>query len=706
MPSVAISADFLEAFAQIPKAQQRKVREFITRFQLDPTAAGINYEPIHEARDRRVRTVRVDLAYRAVILHPERGDVFLLAWVDHHDEAITWAKDRIFEVNPITGALQVLDVRTLERAEPPRLQPEVTRELAEFRLFETFADADLLRTGLPSPLLPSVRALRTPEELDGLQRFLPEEAYEALYWIANLGYSVDQALAEVARPRPERAPDPDDLQRALQHPDSRRRFVVVKSSDELVEMLNAPLAKWRVFLHPSQANLVQADYSGPARVLGGAGTGKTVVAMHRARHLAADVFTAETDRILVTTFTKNLAHNVETLLRGLCGLEFVRIEVVNLHRWVAQFLRGQGIGFEVAEPSEIEACWRDTFSARGAGDWSEAFARGEWTAVVQAQGIATLEDYLRAPRTGRRVRLPRPQRAALWSLFAEYRRNLATLGKAEWADVVRETRLYLARNGAVLPYRAVIVDEAQDMHPEELKLIRQLVPAGPNDLFLVGDAHQRIYGRPVVLSQCGINVRGRSSKLRINYRTTEEIRDWAVGVLTGQPIDDLDGGADSTADYVSLLHGPTPTVRHFQFFGEELDTITQTIHDLLRDVEAETICLVARTRKQIEEDYGPALTRAGIPILYLQADTPEDAGSGVRLATMHRVKGLEFQHVIVAGVCDGIVPLERLHKDADEGERAETEVQERCLFHVAASRARDTLTITGYGKPSRFVWAD
>ncbi len=210
-----------------------------------------------------------------------------------------------------------------------------------------------------------------------------------------------------------------------------------------------------------------------------------------------------------------------------------------------------------------------------------------------------------------------------------------------------------------------------------------------------------------MLSQCGIHVRGRSSKLRINYRTTEEIRDWAVGLLTGQSVDDLDGGVDSTVDYVSLLHGPTPTVKHCQFFGEELDAITGTIRDLLTDIPPETICLVARTRKQIEEDYSPALARAGIPALYLQADTPEDAGPGVRLATMHRVKGLEFQHVIVAGVCDGLVPLERTHQDADEADRAETEVQERCLFHVAASRARDTLTITGYGRPSRFLhWQD
>jgi superfamily I DNA/RNA helicase len=699
MPQVAISSDFLTAFSRVPKGQQKKVREFITRFQTNPTSAGINYEAIQEARDKRVRSVRIDLAYRAIVLHPQQGDVFLLAWVDHHDEAMEWARNKIFEVNPATGALQIIDAKAVEQV--VSLPPAGPKTLEEYGPFETFGDDDLLRAGLPRPLLPAVRALKSAEALEDLKPFLPDEAYETLFWVANLGYSVDQALGQVAKP-PAKI-DTEDLAAALEHPDSRRRFVVVKSADELVEMLNAPLEKWRVFLHPSQASLVRRDFKGAARVLGGAGTGKTVVAMHRAHYLAAEVFTQSTDRILFTTFTRNLATNIRGNLKSLCGTEFDRIEVTHLHSWAASFLKSQGINISIASRAELDACWQNAFSAVGTGAWPEGFFHSEWERVVQAQGITTKEEYLQAPRTGQSVRLARPQRAQVWQVLDEFKRGLTASGKLEWTDLIRQTRLYLAHSGVALPYRAVVVDETQDWHPEDLKLIRQLVPSGANDLFLVGDAHQRIYGRPVVLSQCGINVRGRSSKLRINYRTTEEIRDWSVGVLTNQAVDDLDGGADALTEYTSLLHGQSPQVLRCKSLSEEQACLIERIKALLQDVAPETICLVARTNRQLLEDYAPMLARAGLACLHLQRDTPEDAGPGVRLATMHRVKGLEFAHVLIAGVNDGVVPLEAaLHAD-DQIERADSELQERCLFHVAATRARDTLSVTSYGVPSRWL---
>ena len=567
-------------------------------------------------------------------------------------------------------------------------------------MFGTFQDGDLLRTGLPKLLLPAVRALRKPEDLDEIQPYLPEEAYETLYWIANLGYSIDQALNEISKPT---AVDPTDLVEALNHPDSKRRFVVVKSVDELVEMLNAPLAKWRVFLHPSQASLVSRDFNGPARVLGGAGTGKTVVAMHRARHLASQVFKASTDRILFTTYTKTLAANIRANLKSLCGPEIDRIEVVHLHSWAVSFLRSQGVKFEVASQEEIRQCWRDAFSAVGTGEWSEAFLKNEWERVIQAQGITSREEYLHAPRIGQNVRLNRPQRAAVWEIFDEYKRNLNILGKLEWTDVIHQTRIYLASKGSLLPYRSVVIDETQDLHPEDLKLIRQIVPEGANDLFFVGDAHQRIYGRPVVLGQCGINIKGRSSKLRINYRTTEEIRNWSLAVLNNQTIDDLDGGVDSSQEYRSLLRGEQPTIRCFPSLSQENKYISETIGSLLADgVKQETICLVARTNKQLIEDYIPGLLSAKIDYLLLNSDTSDDAGEGVRLATMHRVKGLEFHHVIIVGVNAGLIPWESSQK-LDDIEQYDSELQERCLFHVACTRARDTLTITSYGIASSFM---
>ncbi len=699
-PKVAISSDFLTAFSRIPKAQQKKVREFITRFELNPTASSINYESI-QARDKRVRTVRIDLNYRAIVLHPQKGDVYVLVWVDNHNEAMAWAENKVFEVNPATGALQVIDAVEVEKVVSAQ-KPATPKPLEAYGPYETFADDDLLRTGIPNPLLPAVKALTTADELEELKPYLPEEAYESLFWIGHLGYSVQQALDEVGS-KPVSDVDPDDIATALKQPDSQRRFATIKTSSDLAEILNAPLAKWRIFLHPSQARLVRSNYHGPARVLGGAGTGKTVVAMHRACYLATELFTDSTDRILFTTFTRTLAQNIEANLRNLCPEAIKRVEVVNLHRWAVHFMQSQGITLDIASNNEINECWRNAFSAVGIGKWSEAFFPNEWEQVVRAHGVTNRAEYLRVARTGRRVRLSRKERAEVWEVFDEFKRELNELGKVEWLDVIHQTRLYLAENRNILPYRAAVVDETQDLHPEELKLIRQIVPAGDNDIFLVGDAHQRIYGRQVVLSHCDINIVGRSRKLKINYRTTEEIKNWSVAVLKKLHIDDLDGGKDTHADgYRSLLSGDPPDIHNFPSLLKETEFIVEAVRQLLSGDEPEAICLVARTRRQLEEDYVPALTKAGLPCLYLQKDTAETEGSGVRLTTMHRVKGLEFNHMLIAGANAEFLPL--IFHDAPAGEDSpETELKERCLLHVAATRARDSLTITSFGVPSEFL---
>lgn len=693
MTTIAMSDDFLTAYSRIPQAQQKKVREFVTRFQENPKSAAINYEPLIETKDSRVRTVRIGLEYRAIVLHPEKGDVYVLVWVDHHDEAMDWAKNKVFDINPQTGALQVLDTKFIDTAPARDAYDDVNS------LFGTFSDEDLLRTGLPKGLLPAIRALNATEELDAIQQYLPAEAYEALFWIANLGYSIEQALNETSHPQ--KSIDPNDLSQALSHPDSKRRFVSVKNVDELVEILNAPLAKWRIFLHPSQASLVTKTFNGPARVLGGAGTGKTVVAMHRAKYLAANVFTKPTDRVLVTTYNKTLAHNLRSNLQSLCGSELERIEVTNLHNWAVSFLRSHGVEFAPVNNEEIEQCWSDAFSAVGIGEWAPEFFKEEWSEVVQGNGISSREEYLGASRVGQRVRLTRPQRDQVWDVFDEYKRNLSSLGKMEWVDMIRQTRLYLQSKSISLPYKSIVVDETQDFHQEDLKLIRQMVAEGANDLFFVGDAHQRIYGKPITLGRCGINIKGRSSKLKINYRTTEEIRNWSLRVLNGEQLDDLDGGTDTDKEYKSLLHGAKPEVRNFSSLSEEKKFIAGHIKSLLESANAETICLTARTMRQLMDDYIPTLLSSKLDYVLLNNDTNDYDGAGIRLATMHRIKGLEFHHVIVASVNAGVVPLEFLK--ATTADFADTLRKERCLFHVSCTRARDTLTITSYGVPSEFL---
>lgn len=208
-----------------------------------------------------------------------------------------------------------------------------------------------------------------------------------------------------------------------------------------------------------------------------------------------------------------------------------------------------------------------------------------------------------------------------------------------------------------------------------------------------------------MLKHCGIHVVGRSSKLRLNYRTTEEIRNWSVALLEGQPIDDLDGGTDDQRGFLSLLHGDPPEVKAFEELQDELEFVVGRVRELLAIGPPEHICIVARVRRLLHADYAPALAQAGIPHTELDAREESDSGEGVRLATMHRVKGLEFPHMLVVAVNAGVLPLPAaVEAAADAAEQAERETQERCLLYVAATRARDTLTISAYGEPSPFLW--
>ena len=692
MLTVAIASEFLDAFARIPRAQQRKVREFTEKFRINPKVPGINYEKIHAVKDDKVRTVRIDQKYRAVILHSPEGDVYVLVWVDNHDEAMDWAGKRRFEVNPVTGSLQVFSVSEAEEAVAKE------KKTKEPGLLDAYDDDVLLSFGVPQALLPSVRAVETQDALLALVKHLPAEAAEALTWLGE-GNPVEEVRAAVTVTPAKGTVNTEDLGTALENADTKRRFVTVKSQDDLTSILNAPLAKWRIFLHPSQENLVGKKFSGPARVLGGPGTGKTVVAMHRARHLAREVFKEKTDRILFTTYTANLAESVEQNLRSLCGDQGERIEVIHLHAWAVRFMKTQGVDFQVASDEEIDRCWEEALAVAGDPDFDVGFLKQEWALVVRANGITTSPEYLQVPRTGRGRTLTKPQRGKVWKVFEEYRSALKDKGKHEWLQVIQETRRYLEKKKEILPYRAVVVDESQDFHPEGWKLIRALVPGGANDLFLVGDAHQRIYGRKVTLKDCGVLVQGRSSNLKINYRTTEQIRNWSMALIQGIEVDDLDGEKDREGGYRSLLSGAAPEVRKFDTAEEEGQFLVETVKELLKHKQPEEICLVARTGKLLSDHYQPLLKAAKVPCVVLKKKN--DPGEpGVRLGTMHRVKGLEFPVMLLAGVNSGVVPMRVSSVESDPTARAEHEERERSLLFVAATRARDHLIVTAHGNPS------
>ena len=704
---VAIAADFLNAFAAIPKNQQGKVLEFITKFKANPLSPGIHYEKITQFKDPTLRSVRIDKNYRGIVKKPETGNVFLLLWVDSHDNAYQWAANKRCTINPETGSLQVYEIDDRQVDEIKNVGVEGDGRPAG--LFGGIKDKHLMKLGVPEELLSLVRGIETESQLDKSLPYFPDEVGEALLALAA-GYTLEEVFREFDRDD-EKQPriDPEDYETALKNPDSKRRFFMVEDDLVLQEMLKAPLEKWRVFLHPSQRRLVEREWNGPVRVLGGAGTGKTVVAIHRAKWLAENIFTKDKDKILFTTFTRNLAADIKDNLAKICQPEVMRrIEVVNLDRWVTGFLRRNDYNYDIDYFQRAKPLWDKAITLMPQElALPEGFYREEWVRVIQTHGITTLNEYLQVSRIGRGVRLNRRDRKVIWPVFEEYRLLLNEHNLREIDDAMCDARMLIRTKGNVLPYRAIIVDEAQDMGRQAFQLIRQMIPGGEqkNDLFIVGDAHQRIYRHQVVLGQCGINIRGRGRKLKINYRTTEENRRWAVNLLSGMEFDDLDGGLDTQKGYRSLLSGMAPVVKCFSTFQEEIDYILHYLDQVEDEGGAVSeICLVARTRDLLKQ-YEGALKARGREVCFIRRSEPEDRGlQGVRLATMHRVKGLEFNRVVIAGVNDTIIPWEGHGEVSDDPVvKKEHEAHERSLLYVAATRAKKEVVVTGFGKMSRFL---
>jgi hypothetical protein len=701
---VAIGDGFLESFAQIPKGKQKKVMEFVAKFRHDPRGSGINYESINDSKDENFRSVRIDLEYRGIVLKPEKGDVYILLWVDKHDDAYQWARRHRCDIHPTTGVLQMMEVTIGEPAAPmPSLEAAAPQPAKP--LFEVPEDV-FLSLGVPSLRLAWVKALTSVESLEMGQSLLPIEAFEALYLLAT-GIPLADILKEY-EPVVDKPVDTGDFATALEQDATKRSFVVVENEMELLEMLEAPLEKWRVFLHPGQRRLVERNWNGPVRVLGGAGTGKTVVAMHRTKWLAQHAL-AEGERILFTTFTSNLATDIKENLRKICSQDVLdRIEVVNLDAWVSAYLKSRSYKPRIVYPGgkgkEYDSCWDYAKAVMPAqAGLPDSFYAEEWERVVLAQAVQTQKDYLFAKRTGRGVPLTRKQRIEIWPVFEEMRLQLSHKHLTTIEDAVHDSMTELEKDAlGSARYRAVVVDEGQDFGPEMLSLLRHLVKPQENDLFIVGDGHQRIYRRKAVLSRCGIDVVGRSRKLKINYRTTEEIRAYATAVLEDIPVDDLDAGMDGAKDYRSLTHGERPTVRHFESLGAEVDWILAQVDDLEAEgLRPRDVCITVRTNALLDAIQSILLAKK-VETRKLSRQVPDNRNlEGIRLATMHRVKGLEFKAVFMACVNDGIVPLKAANFDTqDPVELGQLEVSERALFHVAATRAVQHLFLSSHGRCS------
>ncbi|MEU7887775.1 UvrD-helicase domain-containing protein [Microbispora bryophytorum] len=695
MARLGVYRDFFRRFLKLEKPVQDQVVEVFSKFE-EVTYAGLHLETVKNARDVRMRTIRITDFWRGVVLAPDEGDLYVLLNVLPHDKAYEWAARRSVTVNAVTGIIETRDFVTMKEQTP------VTGPASSVAtpLFAHVNDADMERLGIDAQVLGLARTFTSEEQLEKAQAFFPEQQHDALVGLVS-GMTVDEVWATlpVSVIRPEEI-DTEDVVAAVER--SPEQVLLVSGPDELMKAFAKPFALWRIYLHPSQQSAAYGSFSGPARVTGGPGTGKTVVALHRAKHLAEQADAAKS--VLVTTFIRTLPSTMEDALRQLVDDDEVlkRIEVRHVDGVAYRIVTGGAGSLAVLRPEEEKA--RLTKVVRKLGlpsRFDEAFLSHEWREVILSQGIGSLEEYQQATRPGRGRALGHLQKAQIWDAVNAFTDGLKADKVWTYETICLEaTRLLEA--GERTPYRHVIVDEAQDLSPWHWRLLRAATGPGRDDLFLAGDTHQRVYDYRVSLKKLGIDITGRSTRLKISYRTTAEILRWSLELLQGERIDDMNGDLETLTGYRAEVHGEEPRLAGYSTQQAELDGLVTNVRRWLdQGVSRGQIGVAARSNMLADQAIAK-LKAAGIPAAALaKKHTEKEVGVG----TMHRMKGMEFRCVAVIGVGEHGVPPASAITSAEEDILAhEQDLQrERCLLFVACTRAREELVVSWHGKPSSFL---
>lgn len=758
MPNLVMSGAF--AKQQLEKDVRALAFEFLSKLSEDDTSPGLHIEPINKSADPRVRTGRVNLQFRAVIYklgHQNGEPTYLFAGVWNHDDAIAYAKSHVLRVNPVNGVAELIqesqpDEVAVESALPV---PAVPVDATPILKAKSYFPSDLTEGfGLSQGFAEHVFTLATEEDLRRYAVTLPttwhaevldgmlagmtvDDIKNALGLITDAPGDGDDEVTVTPLPEPElelelqparideSATEDEQILAALKHPAARAQWRFIEDNAELRDIIDSgDLAGWRVFLHPEQLRYVERDYNGAFRLTGGAGTGKTVVLLHRARRLAL----ANPDaRVVLTTFTRQLASNLQrdlerldpevpisaelgepgVLIRGIDQLAMaVRKLGGGAYNAEGAAVVGEALGGSGGSPVGNGDGWEDAIAIAGSGLpqglQSAQFFEAEYLQVILPNRITTLDQYRKVRRPGRGVMLDRAKRDAVWAVVDRQRRTARLSGKLPFADAAEVAAAYLEQAGNT-PADHVLVDEGQDLTPSHWKLLRALVKPGRNDLFLAEDSHQRIYGQRVVLSRFGIAIRGRSRRLSLNYRTTAENLRYAFTILEGGQYTDPEGDDEGlVGPYRSARSGPPPQIIAAPTSTGQLAAVATVINDWIENgVPAASIAVLTATRAaQLQEK----LSGAGVA-------TAEPKGDALPIGkvvvlTMHKAKGLEFSRVVLYDVSEGSFPPPASLKNVLAEDLPELLSKARSLLYVAASRARDELVVAYQGQPSSLIRAD
>ncbi|HQF55047.1 MAG TPA: UvrD-helicase domain-containing protein [Fibrobacteria bacterium] len=677
-----LSDTFTDSLARLTSDEQKLVKTTVFDLQVNPPNPGDKLHKLDRAKDKRFWSVRVGADLR-LIVH-RQDDSFLVCYVDHHDKAYSWAERRKLETHPKTGAAQLVEiretvqevVRRVEVAAPARPKPLLFRDLT--------AD-DILGLGVPSEWVPDVLQANEDLLLD-LTDHLPREASEALLELATTG----------GKPKPPTSPIP--VSTPFEHPDAQRRFRIMKNSEELERAFAFPWDKWTIFLHPAQRQTIEKNYSGPARVSGSAGTGKTIVALHRAVHLVRSNPDA---RVLLTTFSEAMADALRIRVRSLISNEPTlgeRLDVDSLEAVALRLYAAHCGKLNLASSDTIRNLLAENANALA---FKPSFLWSEWNDVIDAWQLRSWEQYRTAPRLGRKTRLKEQARKDLWNIFEAVNRNLVKQGLMTLQGVygsLTDKMSDLVRK----PYDHVVVDEAQDVGPVQLKFLAAMAGPQPNGLFFAGDLGQRIFQQAFSWKSVGVEVRGRSKTLKINYRTSHQIRAQADKLL-GPEVSDVDGNTEERKGTVSVFNGQPPTIREFKSQTEEIEAVVKWLAERVQEgVSPSEIGVFVRSSAELPRAHA-ALEKAGIPFKSIAEKVALTSGFATA-GTMHLAKGLEFRVVAVMACDDEVIPSQaRIEGITDDSDLDEVYNTERHLLYVACTRARDFLMVSAANNASEFL---
>lgn len=690
-----IADTFTDSLNKLTNQEQKGVKTTAFDLQLNPKNPGLRFHKLNKTKDPNFCSVSANMDIR-LIVH-RTANSLLLCYVDHHDDAYAWARKRKIERHPKTGAAQLVEIREtveeitiLQPSVPEIPNPKFTAKKVTRKqphLFEHLSEDDLLSYGIPPEWIDDVKTANETTLFD-IAEHLPQEAAEALLEIATGGTPEPPTLL---------AEDSDPFS----HPDAQRRFRVMTNQEELQRALDYPWEKWTVFLHPAQQHLIERDYSGPARISGSAGTGKTIVALHRAVFLARRYPTAD---ILLTTFSQALANSLKHKLDRLVGNEpdvRSRIQAQSIRK-VAYTLYTKAYGEpNIAKPAEVRSLLITLATQAAPGQFSDAFLWHEWQDIVDARQVSSWQAYKTVKRLGRKTRVGTKQRELLWSIFSKALDTLKANNQITWAGLLQQVAIYLDESETT-PFDFVVVDEAQDIGIAALRLLCSLGKNYPHSLFFTGDLGQRIFQQPYSWKSLGVDIRGRSQTLKINYRTSHQIRQQADRLLPSS-LADVDGNKEERRHTVSVFNGPTPQVQICDDENKETQCVSDWLAKQMADgLQPDEIGVFVRSKEQLGRAI-TAIEKADATPAELDDQLMPSQGC-VALSTMHLAKGLEFRAVAVMACDDEVLPLqERIETISDEADLEEVYNTERHLLYVACTRARDQLFITGVDPASEFL---